>query len=1212
MTNFYSAMRIILLLFISILLSACNDGGGSPDDVSSPDDGGVESEIEKVFSINIDSPTPGEVVNIIPVHVIGEVRSERPIRQVVVNGAEQDVSGQVFVPGDGDTIPDQYVLSIEGLINITDMAQEIAGLVIDEGAFDPGSNRLVVSAVDDHSNQVFNTRMFAVGEVTPPERPVDILSKPVGNERPSIYNKAFTNEVDNALTLGVSAADLNNGIKDFCEDITPLISDLIKENAKVKPYIGSYTLPLSYENVTACDPTVTFGINTENIIVDTLSCSVTVEQGLLTLNVKPQIRELEVTARGECGICVDLGDQTLESVAVGANLAVGIDMPTIIVSLTDWQNNAPISPDDVALDRFFTDSLTTPAIEKARVIEATVKDSIPSPFASILHQTLVSSVEGSGFGEEIGYVLDPSTVVVSEARAWLSGQIVGYLKPYATNHLESKVCQGGVNDTGDVDCTDDSSKCTNEGSSCEYKYDQDVLNTVKEQFGLDSFQTDINGITLSAKGKFSPALIDPEVTLTPGALRTPAGLPLIGDAGAESSFFVIADDAFNQLFASLTEMGNIKHQCLPPVGDAPSTLGDFNDACTNPVSGSDEGTGVCVAMTGGNCEALSLATDQGVCHGARGDNCSTIPTNPLNLPTGNVLDPEKDACNDTPDMNLSAEMPVLYCPQSDVAPTLWIKDDIATDSQVESYVRLNDLLVGIVIDRRTEGFSGDISILQDCASPNAANQQGACLLGANCLDINLSSNITLTTDSSGSILSANISDLVNNGFKGFDCKGSTSTGPSNPLGVTPDNVINQLITEINSELEKNPFGYPDGLSLPLVDPRLVVIKTNGTYAEFDDYIGIASQGQGTANLCGNNICDSEERCGYGAGGCAKDCGLCEAGSICETGNDCNTGLCVGNLCVAGATAELNSLSCNGECLDGRNCQGGVCNFGFCTTARSLPALSPCSTGEACQNGSCSLGFCEEICGDGFCDGTEQRGATDNGLACNTDCGKVLNGDACAFDESCDSGVCNFAICIAPHSQSDGSVCDADVACSSNSCVAGICTTNCGNGVCDEPYERCGATNNPVTLSCTSDCGKCDIGDACLFNETCTSNVCNGTTCIAANSVLVGGLCDSNNACRSGNCTLGLCASRCGDGYCDGLEERGATDSGLVCNTDCGKKDNGETCLFDDSCESGNCSLLTCEPAPPACLPIGNGCVFDSSCCSGACTFVSLLEGKECE
>ena len=213
-----------------------------------------------------------------------------------------------------------------------------------------------------------------------------------------------------------------------------------------------------------------------------------------------------------------------------------------------------------------------------------------------------------------------------------------------------------------------------------------------------------------------------------------------------------------------------------------------------------------------------------------------------------------------------------------------------------------------------------------------------------------------------------------------------------------------------------------------------------------------------SSICGDGICNPEtESCLKRS--CPTDCGLCAEGDFCASDTDC----------------------------PGLACLGGRCG--------KFPALTPCDSDSQCRSDTCGiLGFCVDVCGDGFCDGTEV--CSGNNLppfACNQDCGKCAAGKMCLLNSDCQSDICNFGTCISAGVLPDGQVCTDNDACQSGICNFGICI----------------GAPQPAGLPCTTD-----------------------------------------GACISGNC-VGVCVQSCGDGSCDGTELCGAADQGLACNTDCG-------------------------------------------------------------
>jgi hypothetical protein len=130
--------------------------------------------------------------------------------------------------------------------------------------------------------------------------------------------------------------------------------------------------------------------------------------------------------------------------------------------------------------------------------------------------------------------------------------------------------------------------------------------------------------------------------------------------------------------------------------------------------------------------------------------------------------------------------------------------------------------------------------------------------------------------------------------------------------------------------------------------------------------------------------------------------------------------------------------------------------------------------------------------------------------------------------------------------------------------------------------------------------------------------CGGLTCAPCG---IGHTCTGNNDCENGNCDSGVCVlpppppPTC----VDGLKNGGETD--IDCGgPSCAPCGDGNTCLGNADCQSGNCDGVCITPAPsctdeakngqetgvdcggPECGPCGdgNGCTTDSDCQSGIC------------
>ena len=90
------------------------------------------------------------------------------------------------------------------------------------------------------------------------------------------------------------------------------------------------------------------------------------------------------------------------------------------------------------------------------------------------------------------------------------------------------------------------------------------------------------------------------------------------------------------------------------------------------------------------------AVKQGACHGTKGDNCSAIPT-AVGKPV--VAAEEKLTCNETPNLNLNKDQPLLICTRQDIPPRMVFPGTSGAAGTIPSSLRLNSLSVVLVLDR---------------------------------------------------------------------------------------------------------------------------------------------------------------------------------------------------------------------------------------------------------------------------------------------------------------------------------------------------------------------------------------------------------------------------------------------------------------------------------------------------------------------------------
>jgi len=228
-----------------------------------------------------------------------------------------------------------------------------------------------------------------------------------------------------------------------------------------------------------------------------------------------------------------------------------------------------------------------------------------------------------------------------------------------------------------------------------------------------------------------------------------------------------------------------------------------------------------------------------------------------------------------------------------------------------------------------------------------------------------------------------------------------------------------------------------------------------------------------SGFCGEN------RCNKVLGTCLiapieKDGTPCDNGDPCTLDDACDKGLCKG---TSNPCDDLNSCtedSCEtmvgcvheavgGACEDGDFCHGpDLCQDGQCLAGPEID----CDDKNVCTTDSCSP--------DSGCAHEPNSESCDDGNACTT--GDHCEGGGCSFsgvldcsdEEPCTLDSCDPDSGCAHQPLDEGSCDDGDDCTQGDFCEGGVCQPGpikecyeCGDGVCDEPFEDC--------ASCSKDC-----------------------------------------------------------------------------------------------------------------------------------------------
>jgi len=793
-----------------------------------------------VFAISISDPTPGEVTAIIPTPVAGEVCAGTRITDVSINGKILPVSGETFQAGNGITSGDVYTVIIDTTLDKSDLVRDVLGAHdLPLGSFDAGTNRLEASAREIKGNRTFKNFIFATGDVAAvgvdPNATIfqaatiqtavnTQIKQLVKTKLGPVLDPPTSTDLQNAFIVGLSAGGTQTLFNQLCT--TPVVSDDPTINGKTPGQIFQSKVteailsintsnnggpPTTTPSVPcASDPTVTLTI-TEVDVADTVSCNVDfhdhffhVKLGLPDIHVKVHAfgtaGDWGATVCGE-GVKVE-GDATAD--VTGINL--GFD----------------VTEDNLLLNTFSNANFDAGATVTSN---GTV------------------GVDFCGFSVFCNVLVTIFTFGAID------------INPHIDFHLvENFSTQIGASQPDPVKLK-------------EIKVDEQVVANFDQK--LSGAVTEVHitpdGISAGLKGTFATLAVDPSVETTPGITLTPAPVPNFGalrSQGVEDAFIGLSDDSINMMFASLTAAGKLKTGDDQGCSDTGLTVGSLLPAnCDSltinldPMTINDVGTvlarGYCHAIKGDSCNsivynnpALSAtdnanltATEQGECHGAEGHVCTDAA---VNMGNGVIW----GACALTPNFNLHANQPLMFCAKGDVPPRMLFPNSTPDSGGVPTALRLNDLSVALVIDRTgNHAVDTPLPTTPGCFATGASTAVDCNVFSA-CLDLNLNFSMQfLNSCPSGKPGFKSTFDSVQllNRQLGVVCSGATSpTTDANVIASASDqNTITIPISTNAGQLSPDICGA--GLDLggfvTCTTPEILAVEADGM-PDLRDYLGI--------------------------------------------------------------------------------------------------------------------------------------------------------------------------------------------------------------------------------------------------------------------------------------------------------------------------------------------------------------------------------------
>lgn len=337
-------------------------------------------------------------------------------------------------------------------------------------------------------------------------------------------------------------------------------------------------------------------------------------------------------------------------------------------------------------------------------------------------------------------------------------------------------------------------------------------------------------------------------------------------------------------------------------------------------------------------------------------------------------------------------------------------------------------------------------------------------------------------------------------------------------------------------------------------------------------------------------CDDEHRCWDGH--CApKDC----QGIECDEKEACYRGVC------------YPSCQDDADCGDEASCTDSAC-------------VDSCEEIECPSDEVCYFGACFDTCeAQADCDGEDR---CDDGRCAPPDCDDI----DCPDDQVCYHGTC-YPYCV------DEDDCESEAQCEDSACIEPSCDDGLVSG--EQTDVDCGGPN----------CPSCDIGQSCLEERDCVSELCEDEVCVACivnedcddgeicdnNICLPEDGCTSDDQCDDGDdCTNSVCVDGdCEhDAFCDGSDDQCGCTSCTDCTSSDGWYDVGlsyDCCDGDQACicqdqqyRSYFCSGTSCDYNVTNTRTVESGCTTcddgdsctASSCSGGTCQHNAYCSGTD--
>jgi len=377
------------------------------------------------------------------------------------------------------------------------------------------------------------------------------------------------------------------------------------------------------------------------------------------------------------------------------------------------------------------------------------------------------------------------------------------------------------------------------------------------------------------------------------------------------------------------------------------------------------------------------------------------------------------------------------------------------------------------------------------------------------------------------------------------------------------------------------------------DAQSKSVCINNTWKKTDYCLTCGSLDSSCFFECTIGSCDisAKKWCSNGTWTSENYCAQCGAKDF-SCGGACQSSLCdtaANKWCSTGAWDSLNYCSkCqDSECLNA--CTNGACD----TNTKKWCSKGTWIAGDYCTQCGAKDFSCSAVCQEGTCDITANKRCYNAAWVSSNYCNSCsLRDKDCSI--GCVEGQCdvkNKLVCASNKWAANSTYCEVcsnlDASCKAAQCSSGEdgCCLEKQDSACDLDCEfgkDIDCKNQNLTCSTL---GACALGEACLQDAECSSEICKEGKCSAAacddtikngneTGVDCGGecgacyskkICSLNSDCATGICSLGLCEEQdtCDDGIKNGNE------TGIDCGGECADECELEKeCILDSDCDSG--------------------------------------------